>query len=298
MITIMITGQGAAASRVSGVADVERTTRRAGTSVTRRMTVGGGPWAPVLVVVVLLAVVLATAIMSGPQATRLPMPGGTSVARNPPAAPPVAPDVTATFTPPPRPEASEAPTWVRVVLIVLGVLVALALLLGVVQLARRLARVRIRPRRTPTEIVTESEPLEAPEEEIRAAVHAGLVELDDDATDPRRAVIGCWLRLEATAASVGTQRRSDDTPADLVGRMLAAHAVSAEPLEELAGLYRRARYAPGDVDEPMRAAARATLTRLRDELAHPPADAAAVAVADFGPDSSPRSDSGMPAGSP
>ena len=239
------------------MADVERAIRRAG---------------PVLAVVVLLAVVMVTAIMSGPQATRLPMPGGTPIARTPAAAPPAAPDVTATFTPPPRPEHTEAPTWVRVVLIVLGLLIALGLMLGIVQLVRRYAHVRIRPRRAQPEIVATVEALDAPEEEIRAAVHAGLVELDDDAVDPRRAVIGCWLRLEAAAASAGTQRRPDDTPADLVGRMLAAHAVSAEPLEELAGLYRRARYAPGDVDEPMRAAARATLTRLRDELAHAQAD--------------------------
>lgn len=99
-----------------------------------------------------------------------------------------------------------------------------------------------------------------------AAVDAGLTELSDQDADPRRAVIGCWVRLEQAAAAAGTERRIGDTSADLVGRLLAAHQVSGDVLATLARLYREARYGTHTVDEQMRAEALAALRRLRGEL--------------------------------
>jgi hypothetical protein len=99
-----------------------------------------------------------------------------------------------------------------------------------------------------------------------AAVDAGLAELSDQDADPRRAVIGCWVRLEQAAAAAGTERRIGDTSTDLVGRLLAAHQVSGDVLATLARLYREARYGTHTVDEQMRADALAALRRLRGEL--------------------------------
>ncbi|RIV39533.1 DUF4129 domain-containing protein [Micromonospora radicis] len=109
--------------------------------------------------------------------------------------------------------------------------------------------------------------------EVVAAVDAGLVELDDRATDPRTAVIACWVRLEEAAAAAGVPRLTGDTPTDLVTRLLRGDPstgvpaiVSADVLAEFADVYREARYATRPVDERTRDQARAALRRLRGEL--------------------------------
>ncbi|MFV2101723.1 DUF4129 domain-containing protein [Micromonospora sp. LOL_024] len=109
--------------------------------------------------------------------------------------------------------------------------------------------------------------------EVAAAVDAGLVDLDDHATDPRTAVIACWVRLEEAAAAAGVPRLAGDTPTDLVTRLLSGDPstgvpaiASAHVLAELAHVYREARYATRPVDEQTRDQARAALRRLRGEL--------------------------------
>jgi len=102
--------------------------------------------------------------------------------------------------------------------------------------------------------------------EVIAAVDAGLSDLDDLDTDPRRAVIACWVRLEQAAAAAGTPRHVGDTPTELVTRLLAGHAVSAAGLYSLAEVYRLARYATHTVDTTTRDQARAALGQLRAEL--------------------------------
>ncbi|WP_089156650.1 DUF4129 domain-containing protein [Micromonospora sp. NBS 11-29] len=116
--------------------------------------------------------------------------------------------------------------------------------------------------------------------EVVAALDAGLVELDDRATDPRTAVIACWVRLEEAAEDAGVPRRTGDTPTDLVSRLLRGDAeagvpaiASADVLDEFAHVYREARYATHAVDERTRDQARAALRRLRGELTGPMAAA-------------------------
>jgi len=75
---------------------------------------------------------------------------------------------------------------------------------------------------------------EETERTVRAAVDAGLAELDDADADPRRAVIACWVRLEAAAAAAGTERSPGDTSTELVSRLLARHRVSEPVLSALA----------------------------------------------------------------
>ncbi|MFF4876512.1 MULTISPECIES: DUF4129 domain-containing protein [unclassified Micromonospora] len=110
--------------------------------------------------------------------------------------------------------------------------------------------------------------------EVVAALDAGLVELDDRDTDPRVAVIACWVRLEEAAGAAGVSRRAGDTPTDLVTRLLRGDPaagvpaiVSTDVLAEFAHVYREARYATRPVDERTRDQARAALRRLRHELA-------------------------------
>jgi Domain of unknown function (DUF4129) len=102
-------------------------------------------------------------------------------------------------------------------------------------------------------------------EEMLAAVDRGLVELDDDG-DPRRAVIACWVRLERAAEAAGVPRKPGDTSTDLVVRLLGTRSVNSAVLNDLAAVYREARYSPHVVDASMRDEARAALRLLRDEL--------------------------------
>ncbi|MDP9816043.1 DUF4129 domain-containing protein [Spirilliplanes yamanashiensis] len=159
------------------------------------------------------------------------------------------------------------PEWVtRAALIVVGVLAAGVVLLVVAALVRDQLRRRARrpgPRAA-------EEPAAQPADDVVAALDAGLQDLSDTDRDPRRAVIACWVRLEQAAAAAGTPRRPGDTPADLVGRLLAEQRVAAGVLADLAGVYRQARYATHLVDERMRADARDALQRLRADLSTGP----------------------------
>ena len=87
-----------------------------------------------------------------------------------------------------------------------------------------------------------------------------------DAIRLRRAVIACWVRLEAAAAAAGTERSPGDTSTELVSRLLARHSVSEAVLSALAEVYREARFARHEVDQATREQARTALRLLRDEL--------------------------------
>ena len=103
-------------------------------------------------------------------------------------------------------------------------------------------------------------------EDLIDALDAGLEELSDADRDPRRAVIACWVRLEQAAAAAGTPRHPGDTPADLVGRLLAEQQVDSQVLAALLEVYRQARDATHTVDDQMRQQARSALQRLRTDL--------------------------------
>lgn len=103
-------------------------------------------------------------------------------------------------------------------------------------------------------------------EAVAAAVETGLVDLSDAESDPRRAVIACWVRLEEAADQAGLSRLAGDAPADLVSRLLGDYQVDRSTLDEFAGVYRMARYATHPIDEPMRAAALLALGQMRTAL--------------------------------
>ncbi|MET9020496.1 DUF4129 domain-containing protein [Actinopolymorpha sp. NPDC004070] len=227
---------------------------------------------PVVAVVGLLGLLVVVAAMSGPEVTGLPLPGRGQRVVTPPPPPTAGPTAAPTPTVSTAPPSVSVPGWLAWVPAVFGVLLLAALVVLVVHLVRLYLRHR-RPRDR-EDVDVSPLPVEVEDEtgqRLRAAVDAGIEDLDDDGTDPRRAVIACWLRLEAAAAAAGTPRAPADTPGDLVARMLAAHQVSAAVLRGCADLYRKARYAPAEVEESMRTQAREALGRLRAELAAGPA---------------------------
>lgn len=219
---------------------------------------------PALLVGGLLAAVALAAQVSDPQVTQVPMPTFTPPVQTEQAeqdGPTIPPAPTAgTAAEQPGAGGAEFPFLEIMGWVLLVVLVALASWF----IVRRTTVGRRRRVRMRSDARVAAEPAEP--EEIRAAVEAGIDELEEDAADPRQAVIACWVRLERAAAAAGTPREPGDTPGDLVTTMLAAHHVSGSLLHRLAAVYRRARYAPDDVDESMRTEAHTALSQLRTEL--------------------------------
>ncbi|GGL90576.1 DUF4129 domain-containing protein [Micromonospora yangpuensis] len=226
-------------------------------------------WWPIAVVAALLGLAAFAAGHSSIGAQRIP-----PAAENLPLVPEYPEGVAETAIPiEPRQDAEatqlEIPAWLATgALAVLGV----ALLAAAGYLVWTLLRgvLRRRTRALPQQRARTAAGTAA---EVVAALDAGLVELDDTDTDPRTAVIACWVRLEEAAATVGVPRRAGDTPTDLVTRLLRGDPtagvpaiVSADVLAGFAEVYREARYAPRAVDERTRDQARVALRRLRGEL--------------------------------
>jgi hypothetical protein len=180
----------------------------------------------------------------------------------------VAPPTEEASTPPASPSAAPVETtvpvwltWALSAVCLVAFVTVIVMLLWILlrdRLVQRRRALAVDPGRLPTTDETERH--------VRAAVDVGLADLDDADTDPRRAVIACWLRLETAAAQAGTVREVGDTSTDLVARLLADHMVSADVLAGLAAVYREARFATHTVDEAMRDQARSALRQLRDEL--------------------------------
>jgi hypothetical protein len=222
-------------------------------------------WLPVLLVGLVLAAAGWAAAggrgLSGGQLPPLPEDALPAPSPGPTAAPGSAPPAAgepADLTP------VEAPEWlstllsVAVVGLAVGVVALFLFVGGHWLLTERVIRREIVDRAA-------SQPAGAGAEEVRAAVQAGLADLAAGG-DARRAVIACWLRLERVAAAAGTARRAADTPADLVGRLLAAHQVSDRALARLADAYRLARYAPAEVGAELLATARQALAEIDAQL--------------------------------
>jgi hypothetical protein len=166
---------------------------------------------------------------------------------------------------------AHVPGWVgTVAVVVLGLLVAVVVGYLLWRLLRGVGR-RVTVAVPPTGPARRS--ADGTAREVVAALDAGLVDLDDTTTDPRTAVIACWVRLEQAAAAAGVPRRAGDTAADLVTRLLRGDPaagvpaiVSADVLAGFARVYREARYATHPVDAHTRDQAREALRRLRGEL--------------------------------
>lgn len=227
-------------------------------------------WWPVAAVTLLLAVAALAAGHSSIGASRIP-PAADTIPYVPdyPTAEPV-PSIPVEPRDAGPPTSAEIPRWIlwtALAVLTLAVLAAVGYVLWTV-LGGALRRTT---RAVPTQRARRS--AEGTAREVVAALDAGLVELDDRATDPRTAVIACWVRLEEAAEEAGVPRLAGDTPTDLVSRLLRGDPAagvpaiaSADVLDGFAHVYREARYATHTVDERMRDQARAALRRLRGEL--------------------------------
>lgn len=220
-------------------------------------------WIPVLTVIALLGAAMVAAVHTPPSLQLV----DTSLdsQRDYVTAPP--PEQALTPEPPPSlapPEStSTLPAWVRTLLTVLCTIAVIALVAALVWLA---LRDRLLVQKSVPEVAAAEEVRRRVRERVRAAVDEGLSDLDLADADPRRAVIACWVRLEAAAAAAGTGRRPGDTSTELVERLLTEHEITGSVLASFGAVYRQARFAPHVIDAQMREQARAALIQVRDEL--------------------------------
>jgi len=84
---------------------------------------------------------------------------------------------------------------------------------------------------------------------------------------PRNAIVACWVSLEDTVAAAGVQPHPAETAAELTARVLSTYAVARSALDDLAALYREARFSEHELGEAQRDRAVTALRRLHDDLA-------------------------------
>ena len=152
-----------------------------------------------------------------------------------------------------------------------GIVIGIVVLLVLVRLVRfvgwRRALHRLRP--TGSDADTMYDDGDAKRAELEElSTELALVTVADPSTepDPRRAVIECYLQMLEVAARSGAERRSSETPAEYLRRILAATAAGRAPAISLTGLFERARYSRQPVGESMRSDAIVALDALRKGL--------------------------------
>jgi Domain of unknown function (DUF4129) len=140
--------------------------------------------------------------------------------------------------------------------VALTILIALVLLLLVAAIAFLL--VRVKGELAPS----------AFDDPLAESLDAGIDDLRR-ISDPRRAVIACYARMERLMSSLGIPRLASDTPTEFLTRVLQRRSVSRESASTLTMLFERAKFSPHRVDEEMREDALVALERVRAELAVP-----------------------------
>jgi hypothetical protein len=86
-------------------------------------------------------------------------------------------------------------------------------------------------------------------------------------TDPRRAIINAYVRMERALDAAGLGRREPEAPREYVARVGGALRGDERAARRLTALYEEARFSAHAVDEAMRAEAVAALHALRPEAA-------------------------------
>lgn len=108
------------------------------------------------------------------------------------------------------------------------------------------------------------------EEVLRRKVADELTALSadlDTAPDPREAVIACYVRMERALADAGSPRHPDETPFELLDRVLTEQRVPEPDVRRLTDLFTEARYSDHPVSDEMRAAARRSVDAVAAALA-------------------------------
>ena len=110
-----------------------------------------------------------------------------------------------------------------------------------------------------------------PRESLPSEELAGVLDetLDDllAETDPRRAVIAAYARMERAFAAHGVPRRQFEAPHEYLGRVLAEATGGGRGAARLTALFERARFSSHEVDSAMKNEAIDAIQALQAELA-------------------------------
>ena len=107
---------------------------------------------------------------------------------------------------------------------------------------------------------------------VRETLAAVLSETLDDLRrerDPRKAVIGAYVKMERTLAARGFPRRESEAPLEYLGRILGIVEGSGHSASRLTRLFERARFSPHEIDQKMKDDAIESLVGLRAQLEAP-----------------------------
>src|SRR5262249_38574489 len=111
--------------------------------------------------------------------------------------------------------------------------------------------------------------------EFEELVDATLADLSPE-TDPRRAIIACYARVERLFASYGLPRDPAEAPLEYLDRVLPELRASGSALRRLTALFEWAKFSEHEVDSSMRERAIDALVDVRDELRAKRLEAAAA----------------------
>ena len=84
--------------------------------------------------------------------------------------------------------------------------------------------------------------------------------------DPRKAVIGAYVKMERTLAARGFPRQEYEAPLEYLGRILGIIEGSGHSAQRLTRLFERARFSPHEIDQKMKDDAIESLVGLRAQL--------------------------------
>ena len=117
------------------------------------------------------------------------------------------------------------------------------------------------------------------EREVQQALAEVVADALDDLrtdSDPRRAVIQAYARMERVLAVHQFPRRRHETPEEYLARVLAELDIREAAIRRLTELYQFAKFSQHPVDEAMRADALDALADVRSDLLTPSPDAPVV----------------------
>ena len=101
--------------------------------------------------------------------------------------------------------------------------------------------------------------------QLREAVEEGLEELETD-TDPRRAVIAAYARMERALARVGLPRAPHEAALEYLDRLLGLLDVRGPAVSRLTELFQLAKFSDHVIDAGMQREAIRALVEVRDDL--------------------------------
>jgi hypothetical protein len=92
------------------------------------------------------------------------------------------------------------------------------------------------------------------------------IDILQNESDPRRAVIRAYARMEATAARHGTPRRVAEAPFEFLERLVDRTHTSLKLVTQFTLMYEQARFSHHSITPAMKEEAIALLLQIRDEL--------------------------------